>query len=95
MSRQPCPNEFEGCPDPFADDHHIYKECEADTPLKRVYANLGCNVMNVCRCLHREIEAEGLWLPYPSDGVMIDTINQEMQQGNASLSSTRKKKIGL
>lgn len=93
--RTPCPNQFEGCPDPFADQHHLYKEADANTPLKRVFCNLGANAVQLCRCVHKELEATVGWLPYPDTDVMLDLISSEVEIGNASLSRSARKKIGL
>lgn len=95
MSIRPCENQFEGCPYGFTDQHHIYKLADADTPLKRLYANLGCNVMELCRCVHTELEATVGWLPYPSEGVMLDTIAEQIEEGRAQITASKQKKIGL
>lgn len=95
MSKTPCPNNFEGCPDPFADQHHLYRLADADTPLKKVYSNLGCHVMHLCRCMHTEIEASLGWLEYPPTDVMLDTVNQLVVTGEVYLTDTKKRKVGL
>lgn len=93
MAIRPCENQFYNCPFGFEDQHHLYKLADADTPLKRIYAKLGCNIIDLCRCIHQELEATVGWLPYPDEGVMVDSINQEVDAGHLTLSATKQKVI--
>lgn len=93
--RGDCHLQIPNCPDGYSDAHHIFKEADADTILKRVFCNLGSNAIQLCRCVHRELEAQGLWLPYPEPEVMLDVISSEVAIGHESLSATKKRKLGL
>lgn len=98
MSRQPCAECGEACPlspNGFSDLHHLYKQAEADTALKRVFSNLVQNTVQIPRCVHQEVEALYGWLPYPADDVMRDIVRSEFESGNIFLSENKKRKILL
>lgn len=53
----------QGC---YEDTHHLHKQSEADTPLKRRFCRMAENVIEICREKHEIWEYEVGWIPYPS-----------------------------
>jgi len=45
-------------PEPYQDNHHIFYEArDYQTSVERKFRNLGCNMIEICRCKHDEIHA--------------------------------------
>jgi len=76
-------------PEPFEDNHHVYyPKREYSGSLERKYRNLGCHVVEICRCKHDEIHATEQPPDKPSTEVMVDAIERS---GERQSRSVRKK----
>ena len=73
-------------PEPYQDNHHIYwPKREYQGSVERRFRNLGCHVVNICRCKHDEIHGIEAPPDKPSTETMIDAIERSGERQSRSM----------